>query len=272
MEFTGERYLPWVDDPVISYEHLHRYRFAKEFVKGKKVLDLACGEGYGSFLLSEEADTVVGIDIDDVCIRHASSKYIKENLKFIKGYIIEIPIEGEKIFDVIVCFEALEHIKEHDELMREVKRLIKDDGIFIVSTPNKYLYSDQPGYQNPFHVKELYFDEFKTLLTDNFKNTLIYGQKVYPSSNIFPLYKGSGASKDFVIEKGDKEFHFLPTEKKIARYFIAVASNSNLDPNELIGNSYLLDISEILFRQKDAQISHLEGLVREREATLKPYL
>src|SRR5512139_3486774 len=97
LEWTGERYVPWVDDPFIGYEHLHRYRFAKEFVKGKKVLDLACGEGYGSLMLSEEAGDVTGIDIDETTIRHASSKYLRGNLKFLKGLITDIPIRNEKI-------------------------------------------------------------------------------------------------------------------------------------------------------------------------------
>ena len=164
-------------------------------------------------------------------------------------------MKGEKQFDVIVCFEAIEHIDEHEQLMREVKRFLKEDGMFIVSTPNKYIYSDQANYQNPFHLKEFYFDDFKGLLSDNFQNVYLYGQKIYPSSNIFPLHRESGRSKDFVIKKGDKEFHFLPPEKKSARYFIAVASDSRLDKNLVLGNSYLLDLSETLFLQKDVQIS-----------------
>ena len=154
LKWTGERYVPWVDDPIIGYEHLHRYSFAKEFVKGKKVLDLACGEGYGSSMLAEEADEVIGIDIDESTIKHASSKYIKQGLQFIRGSITDVPIKTEKIFDVIACFEAIEHIGKHNELMEEVKRLLKTDGIFLVSTPNKYIYTDETGYKNPFHIKE----------------------------------------------------------------------------------------------------------------------
>ena len=93
LEWTGERYVPWMEEGDIHYEHLHRYRFAKEFVKGKKALDLACGEGYGSFMLAEDARKVIGIDIDEVTIRHASSKYVKENLTFMKGSITDIPIK-----------------------------------------------------------------------------------------------------------------------------------------------------------------------------------
>ena len=267
MEFTGERYLPWVDDSIINYEHLHRYRFATELTRGKKVLDLACGEGYGSFMLAEEANEVIGIDIDEATIKHASSRYEKENLRFIKGSITDIPIKEEKTFDVIVCFEALEHIKEHDELMREVKRLLKTDGIFIVSTPNKYTYTDEAGFRNPFHLKELYFDEFKALLKDHFTHTTLYGQKVYPSSNIFPLSKGGISTKDYVIEKGENAFLFVPFKKKEARYFIAISSDHLI--KGITRNSYLVDVSQTLLKEKDIHITHLEGVVREREIKIE---
>lgn len=247
LEWTGERYTPWVADPLISYEHLHRYGFAREFVKGKKVLDLGCGEGYGSLILAEEAKEVIGADIDQVAVRHASLKYVRGNLRFIQGSIIDLPIKGKGVFDVIVCFEALEHIREHDELMKEVKRLLRSDGIFIISTPNKHTYSDQPNYQNPFHLKELYLDEFNGLLNANFNNTFIYGQRVYPASNIFPLFKDMGGMKGCAIEKNDKGFVFVPSERKEGRYFIGVSSDAHI--RDAAGDSYLVDISEIFFKQ-----------------------
>jgi ubiquinone/menaquinone biosynthesis C-methylase UbiE len=270
LEWTGERYVPWADDYAVAYEHLHRYGFAKEFVRGKRVLDLACGEGYGSFILSETADSVTGIDIDDLSVRHASSRYAKDNLSFITGSITKIPIEGESLFDVIVCFEAIEHVKEHDSLMSEVKRLLKKEGAFIVSSPNKYIYSDLPNYKNPFHVKELYLDEFRKLLSDRFKNVYLYGQKVYPGSNIFPLFKISKPSIDFVIEMtNSKEFVFLSEGKKIAKYFIAVASDAGLAKSAITGNSFLVDQSESIIHQKNSRIGNLEGAGRQKDEQLK---
>ena len=65
LDWTGERYLPWLEDPYIGYEHLHRYAYATQFVENKKVLDLACGEGYGARLLAGTAESVVGVDIDE---------------------------------------------------------------------------------------------------------------------------------------------------------------------------------------------------------------
>ena len=95
LEWTGERYLPYIDPSVsgveIHYEHLHRYAFASQFVKGKKVLDLASGEGYGSSILAKDALSVVGIEIDPVAVSHAKNTYEKVNLEFIEGSIPHCP-------------------------------------------------------------------------------------------------------------------------------------------------------------------------------------
>ena len=249
---------------IIEYGRLHHYRFAKEFVKDKKVLVLAGGKGYGSFILSEDAESVTCIDKNEHNIRYASSNYIKENVEFIKGSITDVPIKEKKIFDIIVCFEVLEQIEEHDALMKEVKRLLKDDGILIVSTSNKYISSDQADYQKSPRLKELSFDEFKSLLKKNFKNTLIYGQKVYPSSNIFPLFGGSVTTRDYAIEKSDKAFLFVPPERKEARSFVAVSSDYSI--KDVTGNSYLIDVSDTLFKYKDTHIRNLDEIIKEKEA------
>jgi SAM-dependent methyltransferase len=250
----------------MSYEHLHRYKFVTDFVKDKKVLDLGCGEGYGCFMLSDAAASVVGIDIADEATKHASIRYQRENLKFIQGSMTNIPITGEGLFDVIVCFEALEHIAEQNELMSEVRRLLKKDGIFIVSTPNKHeLHSGNPGYHNEFHMKELDLDEFKRLLTGNFKNINLYGQKVIPASNIFPLYEDVITSKDFLIEKVNNEFEFLDSADRKAKLFIAIASDGNLDRNKFSEKSNLFDVSETYFHCIDDHISNLEDALKNRD-------
>ena len=244
---TREVEMRYMSSALIDYERLHHYQFAKEFVKGKNVLVLGDGEGYGSFILSEEAESVTCIGANESNIRQASSKYIKENLDFVKGTISDISIKGEKIFDVIICFGSEENISEDDSLIKEIKRLIKDDGIFLLSIPSR----------------PLNFNEFKILLNNNFRNTYIYGQKVYPSSNIFPLFKSSGTTRDYVIEKGDKAFLFVPHERKEAQYVIAVSSDGHI--KDIPGNSYLVDVSEILFKLKDNQIRNLEAVIKDKD-------
>jgi len=104
-EWTGERYLPWMEIGEIHYEHLHRYYFASQFTRSK--LDLACGEGYGTDIIAENAKEVIGIDIDEKMILHANQKYKKKNLEFKVGSITQVPIEKNHQFDVIVCFERV---------------------------------------------------------------------------------------------------------------------------------------------------------------------
>ena len=261
LEWTGERYLPWLEDPCIGYEHLHRYAYATQFVTNKKVLDLACGEGYGSRLLARTADLVVGVDIDADAVRHARNKYIRSNLQFKKGSITDIPIEGRNIFDAIVCFEALEHIEDHEKLLKEVKRLLTKDGLFIVSTPNKWAYSDEPKYENPFHVHELYLDEFTELFEKYFRQVKILGQRIYCNSNIWPIFsKEDGKLVEYVIDRNPKEFVFVESDKRVPLYFIAIASDADGDIEER--RSALIDVSDAFLKQKDEQIT---AHVREQE-------
>ncbi len=273
LEWTGERFIPWMEGAQIHYEHIHRYAFASQFVKGKKVLDLACGEGYGSQMLSKEAEHVVGIDLVENTVKHARNKYIAQNLEFIQGSILEIPIQGKEEFDIIVCFEGIEHVEEHEHLLSEVKRLLKKDGLFIVSSPNKKTYSDETCFNNPFHKKELYFSDFKDILNKYFINYIFFGQKVYDTSNIWllPPFLYSNY-KEFVIEKHDKEFYFSDVNKKIPLYFIAIASDKKLN-QECYINSNLSDASNILIgdaiQARDARIREFETEIKRMAADIE---
>src|SRR6185295_9345467 len=113
MEFTGERYLPELLSAKISYEHWHRYIFASRFCTQKKVLDIACGEGFGSNFLSGYAESVQGIDIAPEVIEHAKRKYQNERLNFAVSNAVSVPFEPEN-FDVVVSFETLEHLTGED--------------------------------------------------------------------------------------------------------------------------------------------------------------
>jgi 2-polyprenyl-3-methyl-5-hydroxy-6-metoxy-1,4-benzoquinol methylase/glycosyltransferase involved in cell wall biosynthesis len=269
LEVTGERFLPWMDGAEIHYEHLHRYVFAAQFVKGKRVLDLACGEGYGTYMLAKEAEHAVGVEIDQPTIEHARRKYIRDNVEFIQGSILEVPIEGKQKFDVVVCFEGFEHIDRHDKLLSEIKRLIKDDGLFIVSTPNRKTYTDEPGYHNPFHMKELYFDQFKELVESYFKNTCFLGQKVYSGSNLWDMSsKGASSNKEFIVEKSEQEFNFAGSDKKVPRYFIALASDSSLKPQLVNISNWLVDVSDSLTQDFVKQIGELSSSIQARDTRI----
>src|SRR5437588_11948589 len=106
--WTGERLVPSCRGQVL-YEHLHRYALAIALAKDKRVLDIACGEGYGSDLLAAVSRNVIGVDIDADVIRHAKQAYPKNNLRFLEGSCLEIPVDDRSI-DLVVSFATIEHI------------------------------------------------------------------------------------------------------------------------------------------------------------------
>src|SRR5213076_2544358 len=136
-----------------------RYALSLNFVEGKSVLDIASGEGYGAALLASKAQSVTGVDIDPQTVMHAKHTYCNPKLTFMVGSCDDIPLPDGS-FDVVTSFETIEHHDKHEEMLDEIKRVLKPDGVLIISSPNRLTYSDEPGYKNPFHVKELYYDEF----------------------------------------------------------------------------------------------------------------
>ncbi len=269
LEWTGERFLPWIKESTIAYEHLHRYAYASTLVKGKRVLDLACGEGYGSKMLSETAVTVTGIDIDETAVDHATQKYGSSKLRFIRGSITSVPVPEDHSFDAIVCFEAIEHIAEQDQLLSEVKRLLTPSGLFIVSTPNKVIYHDESQEENPYHVRELYFEEFEELLRRSFRNATFLGQRIHPGSSIWPIGMGDASNRngfvEFVINREEAAFQFVAAEDRTPLYFIAVASDSE-DSLPRHG-SILLDQSDGLIKEKDLVIEEITHNLEDTKAS-----
>ena len=166
LEWTGERYLPEIGG-TIALEHIHRYLMARELAKDKEVLDIACGEGYGSAMLAEIAHHVSGVDISAEAVAHATGKYRKENLQFLVGSCAAIPLPDDSI-DLVVSFETIEHHDQHQEMMQEIKRVLRPDGALIISSPDKYEFTDIGQQGTHYHVKELYRREFEELLESFF--------------------------------------------------------------------------------------------------------
>jgi ubiquinone/menaquinone biosynthesis C-methylase UbiE len=176
LTFTGERFLPNEAGEMWA-EHWHRYHAIQHLVADKRVLDVACGEGYGSALLSRVASAVSGVDISNEAITHATAEYLtQKNLKFIEASCTQLPF-ADHSFDVVVSFETIEHITEHDAFLDEIKRVLTVDGLLIISSPNKAEYSDARNFQNEFHVKELYRDELAALIAKRFAQTRWLSQR-----------------------------------------------------------------------------------------------
>src|SRR5688572_7250055 len=143
LEFTGERFVPGVPGEIV-YEHVHRYAFARRLATGRRVLDAACGEGYGSALLAQVAVDVIGVDVDGATIAHARSTYPARNLTFTEASVTSIPVASGSI-DLVVSFETIEHLKASDQplMLAEFARVLAPEGVLLVSSPNRPEYSDR---------------------------------------------------------------------------------------------------------------------------------
>ena len=226
MKFTGERFIIGQTLGDIVVEHLQRYQSVSEFVKGKIVLDAACGEGYGSYILSNFADKVFGIDISIEAIEYAREKYNNCNLEYRCASINNIPLQDNSV-DVIVSFETIEHVTFdlQKEFLAEIKRVLKPDGILIISSPDKRTYSDIRNFNNIYHVHEMYKDEFKNFLKKYFKNATFFKQGIDNKRLGIIEY-----DEEFILEevKLIKPFDINPDEMQ---YIIAVCSDYNIDKN-----------------------------------------
>ena len=262
MKWTGERYVPAVHGE-IELEHVHRYAFARQFSIDKIVLDIACGEGYGTAILAETAHQVIGVDISQEAVRHASKRYLRPNIEFKRGSCADIPVSNSSV-DVVVSFETIEHQGEIECMMKEVKRVLKPSGILVLSSPEKYEYSVFPEYTNPYHVKELYRHEFEDLISSFFKQWAILGQRVVYGSGVF-LEHGESSLVSYNIDEGwEKQHKGLPRPK----YLIAVASDESL-PH--IDSSFLeqaLQDSETV-SERENQITSLNQTVAERDEVVR---
>ncbi|MCX5804133.1 MAG: methyltransferase domain-containing protein [Proteobacteria bacterium] len=187
LRFTGERVIEGDTPQRIWLDHVARYQCASRYVKGKAVLDIACGTGYGSKILYEGGgSTVLGIDISNKAIDFALSTYKDERLDFTVGDILNIRFP-DNYFDAIVCFETIEHVKDQERALSELLRVLKPDGLLIISSPNRRLTSPGKSLREPpdnlYHMIEYSTKEFISALRDNVEILEVYGQR--PKNKLF---------------------------------------------------------------------------------------
>ncbi len=181
--FMQERFVPGTWSELTAYEHLPRYLFACHQAENRTVLDFGCGSGYGAKALSNVARHVLAIDIDDGALEFASSEHLGANLEFRKVDDLGARLE-EASFDLITCFEVIEHLNESDQiqLLENFRRILRPDGVLFISTPNPAitsLYGD-----NPFHLKEMDLEEFRSALSRNFAHIAIFNQNLVSGSTL----------------------------------------------------------------------------------------
>ena len=176
LTLTGERTLP--DIPAENYwyrRHLAVYEWIGAHVIGRRVLDMACGEGYGSEVLSRGAASVVGVDGNPEAHEHARLRYRRENLSFQRGAVQTWGEAGA--YDAIVFLQTIEHVEDPAAVLRHLGSLLADGGTLYVSTPN-VLTLAPPGATksgNPWHLREYRAAEFRQLCSGIFEQVSLLG-------------------------------------------------------------------------------------------------
>jgi 2-polyprenyl-3-methyl-5-hydroxy-6-metoxy-1,4-benzoquinol methylase len=162
LDATGERLIPEAyAGEIVLAEHLARYHLAARLAPGRRVLDAACGEGYGAAMLAAaSAASVVGVDIHAETVAHARRRY---ELDVRIGDVGKLPFANGE-FDLVVSFETIEHVPDPEGALSEFARVLAPDGVLIVSTPNATEYL----VENPFHQRELTPVEFFAALDARF--------------------------------------------------------------------------------------------------------
>jgi SAM-dependent methyltransferase len=176
LELTGERTLP--DVPAENYwyrRHLAVYEWIAERVAGSRVLDMACGEGYGSYALRTTAASVVGVDGNPEAHEHARLRYTRPGLSFEWGAVETYGEPGS--FDAVVFLQTIEHVADPAAVLAHFRSLLSPGGVAYVSTPN-VLTLAPPGAaksDNPWHLREYRAEEFASLCRGEFARVEMLG-------------------------------------------------------------------------------------------------
>ena len=230
LELTGERTLP--DVPAENYwfqRHLAVYEWIGARVAGLSVIDMACGEGYGSEVLSRSASSVVGLDANPEAHEHASLRYRRQNLTFERG-LVETHGKGSS-YDVVVFLQTIEHVQDAVAVLEHLRTILAPGGVAYVSTPN-VLTLAPPGQAksgNPWHLREYRGEEFERLCSSVFEHVDLLGlfharklrihalalalgwDKIHSSLGITKAFYGrftpAISTSDFALRRGSARGH-----------------------------------------------------------------
>ena len=207
----------------VPVEHLHRYAFAKEFAQAKDVLEIACGEGFGTHFLRDAARSVLGVDVSPDLVLAARQRYVRDGLRFEVGSRTKLPLEDGSV-DVVVSFEVIERHETYTEMLSEIRRVLRPDGALIISSPIRHESLNVPAGINSSQAKGLDLNEFRAILCGQFRQVEVYGQRVCLGSTIARMEPGN-AEVPYVFSGGAEN---IESVRGIdwPEYLIAVASDT----------------------------------------------
>jgi SAM-dependent methyltransferase len=176
LALTGERTLPDVPEENYWYKrHVAVYRWVAERCIDRRVVDLACGEGYGSAILAEGARLVFGVDANPEAYEHARLKYVASNLAFRRALVEEF--DDDTPYDAIVFLQTIEHVEDAHTLLERLASLLDPQGVAYISTPNRRTLAPRGAERsdNPWHVREYDSREYRDLLSPHFSSVEVLG-------------------------------------------------------------------------------------------------
>jgi SAM-dependent methyltransferase len=271
MEFTGERYVPGTQELEDLYiEHISRYLFTRRLAGGRCVLDIGSGCGYGTYeLAAGGAELVLGIDKSVEAVEFSRRNYSHPNLSFAVMDAARLSLKGR--FDLVTCFELIEHVEDADSVLEGVSRVLDESGVFIVSTPNKatYVAGGEDG-KNPFHVREYYRAEFENLLGSTFRAVRLLEQRwvegmafsANPAPAILTDARAVGLPEDPSRNSGSAAGAGslqAPVPVAEAPYFIALCGNQEILDDVILG------LESLAFYRRAPRYEALKAAARKLE-------
>jgi SAM-dependent methyltransferase len=268
-------------------DHYARYLFAAPLVAGRRVLDIACGLGYGSHLLAQAgAQAVIGVDISPEAIAYAREHYAHERVLFECKDIVALNIDTDGRFDVIVCFETLEHVPEVERSLDVLAGLLDKQGSLVISIPNDL----GLNVDNPYHLTRFTQDQFLDLLRARFKVVMPYYQNDLAASMVWRLDSAGEATESATdlpmvpIQASIFNYGSASEDARHADCFLAICGNETVQslPTVIVQsgliwrahNQALRAYIDELQQDRDrlwAEIEQLKQLFEERDRNWQAY-
>ncbi len=221
-EELAERFDPVsMKGQMIEAEHVVRYAWAGQFARGRRALDAGCGAAYGSRMLADAgASEVVGIDKDERVIA-AMAPTMPAGVRLDVGDVTALPYEAGE-FDLVVCFEMIEHVAEPERVLDELRRVLRPGGLLVISTPNRDVFT--PG--NPHHLHELSPAELGEALGSRFGSVALRRQHTWMASGVLDDERFAAGGTEPV--EGVELRKLVSDEPGRETYTLAIASDGPL--------------------------------------------
>ncbi|MGF9917149.1 methyltransferase domain-containing protein [Paenibacillus ehimensis] len=262
-----ERIDPQNETKVVLREHYHRYDWANKWAFGN-VCDIACGNGYGSFIVkkNDRIHSYIGYDISEEAIAYANNNYSADNIKFKTGNCYNLDI-GDHTIDTIISLETLEHLDDPTKALNEFQRILKSEGLLIGSVPTstyEEICTEVYG-PNPYHLQQFSETALKDLLENKFKYVTIYSAYLSIVSTISKqdISKYSINNDDLNSKLGS--FLFLATNSQ--KLFEEITRSGDISDVEYIVP--LVEYDRLTLVPRNKTISDQTKLIDERDSLIK---